>query len=167
MEIREASFEDIENIAKLYISNWKATYRDMLPSEYLDQLTVQYGIGKWSEFMEKEEHGIFVAYDEDDFLGFGAFSPDNEIEDCLYMDSLHICPESQGKGIGTKLTQRIREYALDNDYTKMSVCIVRGNDSARDLYLKLGAKHYSFFTDDFDGTKSSSEKLLWHMGRAL
>ena len=163
MEIRDACFGDIENIAKLYISNWKATYRNMLPSEYLDQLTVQYGIGKWSEFLEKEDQQIFVAYDGDDFLGFGACSPDSEVEDCLYMDSLHICPESQGKGIGTKLTYSIIDYALDNGYTKMSVCIVRGNDSARDLYLKLGADHYSYFTDDFDGTKSNSEKLLWHI----
>lgn len=163
MEIRDACFGDIENIAELYISNWKSTYKDILPSEYLDQLTVQYGIDKWSEFLEKDEHRIFVAYDDETFLGFGACSPDNEIEDCLYMDSLHICPESQGKGIGTKLTQRIRDYALDNGYTKMSVCIVRGNDSARDLYLKLGADHYSYFTDDFDGTKSNSEKLLWHI----
>lgn len=163
MEIREASIEDIENIAELYISNWKATYKDMLSSDYLDQLTVQYGIDKWSEFLKEDEHRIFVAYDGDDFLGFGACSPDSEIEDCLYMDSLHICPELQGKGIGTKLTKRIRDYALDNGCTRMSVCIVRGNDSARDLYLKLGAKHHSYFTDDFDGTKSNSEKLLWHI----
>lgn len=163
MEIRDACFGDIENIAEIYISNWKATYKDMLSSEYLDRLNLQYGIDKWSEFLEKDEHRIFVAYDDETFLGFGACSPDNEIEDCLYMDSLHICPESQGKGIGTKLTQRIREHALDNDYTKMSVCIVRGNYSARDLYLKLGADHYSYFTDDFDGTKSNSEKLLWHI----
>ena len=163
MEIREACLKDIENIAELYISNWKSTYKDMLSSGYLDQLTVQHGIDKWSEFLKKDDHRIFVAYDEDKFLGFGACSPDSEIEDCLYMDSLHICPESQGKGIGTKMTQRIRAYALDNGYTKMSVCIVRGNDGARDLYLKLGAKHHSCFTDDFDGTKSNSEKLLWNI----
>ena len=163
MEIRKASIEDIENIAELYISNWKETYKDMLSSDYLDQLNVQYGIEKWSEFLEKDEHWIYVAYDGDDFLGFGACSPDSEIEGCLYMDSLHICPESQGKGLGTKTTQRIREYALESGYTRMSVCIVRGNDGARDLYLKLGAKHYSYFTDDFDGTKSNSEKLLWNI----
>ena len=163
MEIREACLEDIENIAELYISNWKATYKDMLSSEYLDQLNVQYGIDKWSEFLEKDGHRIFVAYDAKEFIGFGACSPDSAIEECLYMDSLHICPASQGKGIGTKLTKRIRDYALDNGCTKMSVCIVRGNDGARDLYLKLGAKHHSYFTDDFDGAKSNSEKLLWHL----
>lgn len=163
MEIREACLKDIKNIAELYISNWKSTYKDMLSSDYLNQLNVQYGIDKWSKFLKEDEHRIFVVYDGDDFLGFGACSPDSEIEDCLYMDSLHIYPESQGKGIGTELTQRIRDYALDNGYTKMSVCIVRGNDGARDLYLKLGAKHYSYFTDDFDGTKSNSEKLLWNI----
>ena len=43
----------------------------------------------------------------------------------------------------------------------MSVCIVRGNDGARRLYEKLGAVHLVYFEDDFCGTVSHSEKLIW------
>ena len=42
-------------------------------------------------------------------------------------------------------------------YEKMSICIVKGNDNAGNLYRKLGARHYK----DFTGKMSHSEKLLW------
>ena len=35
MIIRDAVYEDIDNIAKLYISNWKETYKGLLSEDYL------------------------------------------------------------------------------------------------------------------------------------
>ena len=113
--------------------------------------------------MKKENHNIFVAYDEQNhFLGFLAYKPDNEIKQCLYVDSLHVLQKSRGKGVGTKLLQYIFQYAIDRKYNNISICIVKGNDNARKLYTKLGAVHYKDFIDDFDGTKSNSEKLIWY-----
>ncbi len=43
----------------------------------------------------------------------------------------------------------------------MSICIVKGNDNAKNIYERLGAVHYKDFIDDFGGTKSNSQKLIW------
>ena len=161
MRIREACAADIKNIAEVYILNWKETYKGLLPDEYVDHLDLPYGMDKWSSFLRQTENHIVIAEDGSRFLGFGAFSPDHEIDKCLYIDSLHVCPESRGQGTGSRLINAIKEYAAENSFEKMSICIVRGNDRAGNLYRKLGAGHYSYFIDDFDGTKSNSEKLLW------
>jgi len=84
-----------------------------------------------------------------------------DLEGCIYLDSIHISQNAQGKGIGTRLIQTVARFAAERGYTKMSVCIVRGNDRARALYSKLGAIHESGFTDDFGDVQSQSEKLLW------
>ena len=39
MIIRVAVKNDVENIAKLYISNWKETYKGLLSEDYLNSLT--------------------------------------------------------------------------------------------------------------------------------
>ena len=161
MLIREARSGDIENIARLYVTNWKKTYGDLLPADYLEGLDIPHGMEKWSRFMERPGHHVFVAYDDSRFLGFGACSPEPDIESCMYLDSLHVSAEAQGKGVGTKLIRTIADHSIDTGCSKMSICIVRGNERARDLYCKLGAVHYSYFIDDFGGALSRSEKLVW------
>ncbi len=96
------------------------------------------------------------------FLGFLAYRPDDEIKQCLYLDSLHVSQKARGKGIGTKLIQNVFQYAINKKYHNISICIVKGNENAKKLYTKLGAVHYKYFIDDFDGTKSNSEKLIWY-----
>ena len=44
----------------------------------------------------------------------------------------------------------------------MSICIVKGNDNAKRIYEKMGAKHYKDFIDYFGDTESNSEKLIWN-----
>ena len=162
MEIRKARETDLDNIAELYIANWKETYKGLLPDEYLDSLDLPYGKGKWSSFLKEDGNHILVAEEDSRFLGFGAFTPDCEIDDCLLVYSLHVCPKARGKGVGSALLAAIAEYAADSNFERMSICIVCGNDGAGNLYRKLGAEHYAYFTDDFNGTKSNSEKLVWN-----
>lgn len=161
MIIRKVNDSDIEFIANLYIKNWKKTYIGMLPNKFLNSLKVGDGIQKWQEYPRKERHMIFVAYEDEKFLGFSACKEDDEIKHCLYLDSLHVSEASRGKGIGTKLLNTVGNYAYREGYKCMSICIVKGNSNAKGLYEKLGAKHYKDFIDYFGSTESNSEKLIW------
>lgn len=158
MTIRTAAKEDVCHIAKLYVHNHKTTYKYLLPPEYFETLTEEYALSKWSDYVSSAENFVLVAEDEGDFLGFAASMPDEELPNVWYLDSLHICEKSRGKGIGSALITATGKYALRQGYDKMSICIVKGNDKAGTLYRKLGAEHYK----DFTGRLSHSEKLLWH-----
>ncbi len=162
MNIRKADMHDITNIAELYAINWKKTYSRILPNAFLDEISVESAIKKWIEFFNQPANTIFVSYETNIFYGFAACKKDNKLEDCIYLDSLHVSESSRGKGIGTALIKTVGKFAFDNDYQQMSICIVRGNDYAKHLYEKLGAVHFEYFVDDFNGTKSNSEKLIWN-----
>ncbi|WP_291679340.1 GNAT family N-acetyltransferase [Clostridium sp.] len=162
MNIREANAEDMELIANLYVMNWKKTYVGLLPDNFLNGLTVNDGINKWQEYLTKEKHRIFVAYENENFLGFSACKEDEELKNCLYLDSLHVSESSRGKGVGTKLINTVGSYAYIKGYEHMSICIVKGNDKAKRIYEKMGAKHYKDFIDYFGDTESNSEKLIWN-----
>lgn len=162
MNIREANAEDMELIANLYVMNWKKTYVGLLQDNFLNGLTVNDGINKWQEYLTKEKHRIFVAYENENFLGFSACKEDEELKNCLYLDSLHVSESSRGKGVGTKLINTVGSYAYIKGYEHMSICIVKGNDKAKRIYEKMGAKHYKDFIDYFGDTESNSEKLIWN-----
>ena len=162
MNIREANAEDIEPIASLYVMNWKKTYVGLLPDNFLNGLTVNEGIKKWQEYLNKEKHRIFVAYENEKILGFSACKEDEELKNCLYLDSLHVSETSRGKGVGPKLINTVGSYAYIKGYEHMSICIVKGNDNAKRIYKKMGAKHYKDFIDYFGDTESNSEKLIWN-----
>ncbi|MFV0140811.1 GNAT family N-acetyltransferase [Empedobacter falsenii] len=133
----------------------------MLPEEFLNGLNVREAGEKWKKFLKMDGHHIFVACQDNEFVGFTSCNIDREIDRCIYLDSLHITKDARGKGIGSLLLATVGKHARENGYQKMSVCIVKGNDNAGRLYQKMGAKHYKNFVDDFEGTKSQSEKLVW------
>ncbi len=160
MIIRFASEEDLDNIAKLYVHNHKTTYRGLLSEEYLSTLTAEGARHRWETYLA-ENNKIWIACESDIFLGFTAGKKDDDLSDTWYLDSLHVSENARGRGIGTQLIMTSGRYAYDNGYKAMSVCVVKGNDAARSLYIRLGAKPFKEFEDSFGKTKSNSEKLIW------
>ena len=157
LTIRFADKNDVPHIAETYVYNHRTTYKNLLPAAYFETLTEAYAKNKWREYIADGNNRVWVAEDESGFLGFAASMSDEEFYNVWYLDSLHVCEKARGKGVGTALLKTVGKYALDNGYEKMSICIVKGNDNAGDLYRKLGARHYK----DFTGKMSHSEKLLW------
>ena len=160
MEIRRARGDRVPAIAELYVSNQKEAYRGLLSDEYLNALTPERAAEKWAAY-PADGGTLFLAEESGALLGFAACKRDETLADCLYLDSLHVAAASRGRGVGRALIARVAQFARESGLRKMSVCVVRGNDRARALYVSLGARHFSCFTDDFGGTPSRSEKLLW------
>lgn len=157
MDIRLLVEKEIDEMAELYVKSWRATYKGIIPDKILDTITLDRFSKIWKEYITKENNGIFGAFENDIFLGFGAFTPDEEIENTLYLDSLHIKDEYKGKGVGTKIINYLKGYAREKGYKGVSVSIMSGNDRARNLYTKLGAVHLN----DYINYEIKCEKLYW------
>lgn len=162
MMIRLATASDIEKIAELYVKNHVETYTGLLSDAYFASLTVDYAKEKWNPYLYEADKQLLVAYDGEEFFGFAAGMQDESLPDTWYIATLQITEKARGKGIGTAFIETMRKYAMENRYSRMSVCIVKGNEKAGNLYKKLGATHFLDFEDDFCGTISHSEKLVWN-----
>ena len=162
MLIRIAGPDDYAEIADLYVSNHNETYKGLLPNSYFTMLTPEYARKKWMEYQTVPGAKLWIACENGRFLGFSAGTADKELPNTWLVDSLHVAKESRGKGVGTALINVNGTYAIENRFSRMSICIVRGNENARLLYEKLGAQHHSFFDDTFCNTISHSEKLIWN-----
>lgn len=162
MTVRFTVKEDLDKIAKLYVHNHKTTYRGLVSEEYLNSLTVEDAKGRWEKYLSEEKNKMWVAYESDIFLGFTAGKEDDELKDTWYLDSLHVSENARGRGVGTELIKTMGRYAADNGYKTMSICVVKGNETAKSLYLRLGAEMYKSFEDSFENTRTNSEKLIWN-----
>ena len=155
MRILKAEPKDIEQIVQINIDNWQSTYKGLLSEEFLNHLDPESLKEEWKDRVVN----TLVAKEEDTVLGYGVSSLDNEITDCVYIDTLQVKEDMRGKGIGTAVLKTLLQNAFEK-VSQCSICIVVGNDQARQLYQHLGFEHYTYFDDDFHGTLSHSEKLV-------
>ncbi|MGE6379494.1 GNAT family N-acetyltransferase [Peribacillus muralis] len=72
---------------------------------------------------------------------------DKEAEvDDLYLDTISVDPNYQGKGIGSALIQYVEEYAKQMGYPRVSLVVENENEGASRLYNKLGYKELKTVT---------------------
>lgn len=157
MEIRLLTEKEIDEMEELYVKNWRARYKGIIADKILDTITLDRYSKIWKDYITKENNGIFGAFENDIFLGFGVFTPDEEKENTLYLDSLYIEDGYKGKGIGTKIINHLKEYAKGKGFKDVRISIMSGNDRTRNLYTKIGAIHLN----DYTSYETKCGKLYW------
>lgn len=69
------------------------------------------------------------------------FNPEDETQKGeIYIDTLGVDPECQGKGIGSKLLQFLIDEYVTKKQKTLGLLVDEGNPNAKKLYLKLGFK---------------------------
>ncbi|WP_270090607.1 GNAT family N-acetyltransferase [Sphingobacterium sp. SYP-B4668] len=64
---------------------------------------------------------------------------DNETDgDELYLDTIAVAPNQQGKGIGGLLLRHILNYAQDHNFSKVGLLVDFTNPNAQRLYARVG-----------------------------
>ncbi|WP_232620919.1 MULTISPECIES: GNAT family N-acetyltransferase [Virgibacillus] len=141
MEIRKANSNDALGVAKVQVNSWKTTYNNIVPDEYLEQMTYENREKKWKDIIPKQD--VFVAENnKGEIVGFSNAGeertgkyPDYKGE--LY--AIYILKEHQGKGIGKLLLNPVVESLKDKNIFSMAVSVLEENKS-RLFYEHLGAK---------------------------
>ena len=135
--IRDASFDDLEEITSIYneaIKKTVATFDTKEKSIYEQE--------KW--FQEHgEKNPILVAEDEDSIIGWAALSKYSTR--CAYSEtaeiSLYIKPNYQGKGIGKKLINNIINAGEKVGLHVVIARITEGNEKSVYLHKKVGFEY--------------------------
>jgi ribosomal protein S18 acetylase RimI-like enzyme len=56
----------------------------------------------------------------------------------LLLDGISVAPEARGSGIGTKLLDRLKDFAAQEGYATIRLDVIDTNPAARRLYERLG-----------------------------
>ena len=73
MTIRCAAASDAHDIARVHVSSWQEAYKGIVPSTYLDSLSVAERVTRWAEIFERGGSDTFVADESGAIIGFSTY----------------------------------------------------------------------------------------------
>ena len=139
IQIVDATFQDAHDIGQIQSETWMCAYPN--PDFGISKEDVKGKVDEWEEqgdqrvidHMQKPGAKSWVAKQGDKVIGFIAvLKKDDENS----VNALHVLPEYQGQGVGTRLL----ETALDwlGSSKRISLDVVLYNEKAKSLYKKFG-----------------------------
>ena len=152
MNFRLAIIDDIPGIIKVSIDTWRTTYREILPVDFLNNLSYEDSISKWQQRFTDSERYIFFYIAETDtkeVIGFALgileqSDPTSKIPDINKyigeLKAIYVLKEYQRRGIGVRLVRLIVEKLLEHNINNMIVWVLKDNPNWK-FYEKLGGKY--------------------------
>ena len=135
--ISEATVEDFETIRRIAHTTWPVAYGEILSKEQLDyMLEKMYSDAALLDNLSKGHHFILVK-ENSVCLGFASFEHRYLNEKCTRLHKIYLLPETQGKGLGKMLLERITALANENHSDTISLNVNRFN-KAYNFYIKMG-----------------------------
>lgn len=130
MIIRKANVDDAKGIAKVHVDSWKSTYKEIIPKEYLDNLSYEKRTKLWEINIGEKENFVVTAVDTDGkVIGFAdAWKRNRNTEDkTIDLTSIYLLESYQGKGIGKQLLKEVFKHFKDQGYEKVFVDVLEDN----------------------------------------
>ncbi len=142
MLIREATMADAEGIAIVHVDCWRTTYKDIMPSDFLDNLS--YGQRKelWKNNISNDENYVYVAENnEGKIVGFisGGKREKNKVEASGDLTAIYILENFQTMGLGKKLIKELFFNFDELGFKTIFVEVLEDNKS-RYFYEAFGAE---------------------------
>ena len=140
--LRDATASDARAIAEVHVASWRWAYRDDLPAEFLDGLSVDDRERGWNEWLAADPGaGTLVAEERDSIVGFCSFAPscdDGSTEGTAEVLTIYLLPEAAGRGIGRELFASAVDRLRALGYDKATLWVMASNDRSRRFYEAAG-----------------------------
>lgn len=141
INIRKAITSDAESIAKINVSSWQKTYKDIFPEEFLDSLSNEESLKNTVLRMQeniKKDNNYLVAEFNNEVVGFCKIgkSTKKNYEDFGEIIALYVKNEEVKKGIGKQLFIAANNL-LKETYDNNIVSCIKENPS-NEFYKKMG-----------------------------
>lgn len=163
MIIRKANFIDSEGIAKVHVDSWRSTYENIIPKEYLDNLSYGQRTELWKKNIGDKKNLVIVAENnEGQIIGFAdAWKREKNNEDhSIDLTSIYLLESYQGKGVGKMLLKELFEYFKSAGYKKVFVEVLEENNT-RLFYEYYGAILVDTIQINIAGKKLNESVYLW------
>ena len=136
--IRPWQKSDLESIRRITWQSWISTYSSFIPEtdlrSYFDTHYTEASL--LSMFDDPFTQGFIAAVD-DHIAGYARLFF-NRDENRLYVSSLYLLPEVEGKGIGIRLLDSAEGYAAEKGLDELWIGVMVKNRQALLFYRKVG-----------------------------
>ncbi|MNI31071.1 Acetyltransferase (GNAT) family protein [compost metagenome] len=142
MNIRIASEDDIEGIARVHLESWKSTYQGIISESFLSNLTLEQRINNWKWTFKNLSQDEVIYIIEDDLgniTGFanGGKCRESGLEFSAELYAIYLLKEVHGNGYGRLLFNTLIETLKQRKYHSFMLWVLEDNPSIN-FYKKQG-----------------------------
>lgn len=141
--IRAASVEDSDAIAKVHVTSWQESYRRLIPQPVLDGLSVPDRKTAWRNiFSDLGKYPVYVAEKDGRVIGFGngGTCRSEALGQEMEVYAIYLLASAQHQGTGSKLLRTIVSDFIAEGKRSAGLWVMRDNTIARRFYEKFGAR---------------------------
>jgi len=160
---------DADGVAQVHVRSWQETYPGILPSGYLERMSLPLHARRWRSRLMQLNEVTLVAESAEGLVGFcsgdwarGRGPESGEAE----VHTLYVLRAAQGLGLGRRLmTGAVRALAA-RGATSINVAVLRDNTPARLFYEHLGGTLDGEHVELVGGTSVAAVDYRWEdLGR--
>ena len=142
--LRPATVRDAAAIAAVRVASWRATYRGMMPDDYLDDMDVGDSTELWAKVLSTAPSKLVAVYVAESDAGVVGFASGNLLAEKKFgldaeLGAVYLMPHVQRAGIGRRLVAAVANTLMSRDATGLVVWVIAGNKPAREFYKQLDA----------------------------
>jgi len=136
--IRRWQKSDLESIRRITWQSWISTYSSFIPeSDFASYFNTHYTEPSLLSMFDDPSVRGFIAEVDDHIVGYARLFF-NRDENRLYVSSLYLLPEFEGKRIGMRLLESAGGYAAENGLEELWIGVMVKNTQALLFYRKMG-----------------------------
>lgn len=143
LEITAAGGGDADAIAALHAASWRATYRGILPDDFLDHQAAANRLQEWRLRLAAPAATQLVlkAVRGGELCGFACTFLDADPDWGALLDNLHVRPDLTGGGIGALLLDATIARVRDaRPGSALHLWVFEANTGARRFYERHGGQ---------------------------
>ncbi|AKF49037.1 Sortase-related acyltransferase [Pseudomonas syringae pv. syringae HS191] len=142
MSIRLALPEDSLQIATIHLESWRSAYEGIIPSAYINRITLEARLSHWTKEIASGESDLYVKVDRlDRVLGWMATGADREHPEdrgVAEVQAIYVSPMHTRQGIGRELFDHVMPRFQSAGHTRVVVWVLESNNPAIDFYHQRG-----------------------------
>lgn len=133
--IRKCTSGDAGGRGYVHYQSWKETYTGLMPSAFLNELSME----ELQDRARRNMENTFVAIADNRVIGFGCYIQESRefvsIRPSAEIVALYVLKEYQGVGVGTSLIN-----AITGELTEKNIIlyVLEGNNRAMKFYEHIG-----------------------------
>jgi GNAT superfamily N-acetyltransferase len=143
VRIRSATPDDARPVAEVHVASWRHAYREVLPEDSLERLSVEEREAMWlGAFADPDpKNGAFVAEENGRVVGFASFGPsrDEDAPDGTgEVPAIYVEPSAMGRGVGRGLLEEATAELRLAGFSRVTLWVLAANERARRFYEREG-----------------------------
>lgn len=142
--IRRAKTQDARAIAEVHVKSWQAAYRDLLPEDFLQSLSVDRREVQWKAGIENPEQVVLVYELKESIVAFCSFAPtrDDDLEQTKVaeLSTIYALESCWGQGVGKGLWEEATKQMRERGFDEVMLWVLRGNKRALKFYKRRGLR---------------------------